>query len=256
VDYVTTAVQDKGAVVVTGASRGIGAAIAERLAGDGYGVVVNYAADAEGAESVVSAITGTDGRAVAVRADVASEDDVEALFGRAREQMGPLTALVNNAGAAGEQAHIDEQHQDTLTRLMQVNVVGPILCAKHAVRAMSTAHGGTGGSIVTIASVAAKAPPGDWGLVPYEATKGALVTFARGLSNEVASEGIRSNSVSPGVIESAMSASTPGLAESIGKQAPLGRIGQPDEIAATVSWLVSQEASFVTGTDITVSGGL
>src|SRR5258708_31184346 len=191
--------------MVTGDGRGIGAAIAERLAGDGYGVVVNYAADADGAESVVSAITGAGGRAVAVRADVGSEHDVEALFGRAREQMGPLSALVNNAGAVGEQAHIEKQHEDALTRLMQVNVVGPMLCAKHAVRAMSTAHGGKGGSIVTIASVAAKAPPGDWGVVPYEATKGALVSFARGLSNEVASEGIRSNSVSPGAIETAMS---------------------------------------------------
>jgi len=171
--YVTTAVQDKGAVIVTGASRGIGAAIAERLAGDGYGVIFNYAADEQGAESVVSAIRGKGGRAEAVRAGVASEQDVEAMFGRAREQTGPLIALVDNAGAAAEQAHIDEQHEDALTRLMQVNVVGSMLCAKHAVRAMSTAHGGKGGSIVTIAGVLAKAPPGDWGMVPYEATKGA-----------------------------------------------------------------------------------
>ena len=251
----TAAVQDKGAVVVTGASRGIGAAIAERLAGDGYGVVVNYAADADGAESVVSAITGTGGRAVAVRADVASEEDVEAMFGQAQEQMGLLTALVNNAGAVGEQAHIAEQHEDALTRLMQINVVGPMLCAKHAVRAMSTAHGGKGGSIVTIASLAAQAPPGDFGIVPYEATKGAMVTFARGLSNEVAPEGIRSNSVSPGLIETAMSDSTQGVAE-LAERSPLGRIGQPDEIAAAVSWLLSPEASFVTGTDIAVAGGL
>ena len=250
----TTAVQDKGAAIVTGGTRGIGAAIAERLAGDGYGVIVNYAADAEGAESVVSAITGTGGRAVAARADVASERDVEAMFGQALEQMGPLTALVNNAGAVGEQVHIDEQHEDALNRLMQVNVVGPMLCAKYAVRAMSTAHGGKGGSIVTIASLAAKAPPG--GVVPYQATKGALVTFARGLSNEVASEGIRSNSVSPGVIETAMSASTPDVRDFIAEQSPLGRIGQPDEIAATVSWLISPEASYVTGTDIAVTGGL
>ena len=149
-------------------------------------MIVNYAADAEGAESVVSAIRAKGGRAVAERADVASEDDVEAMFGRAQEQMGPLTALVNNAGSVGEQAHIDEQHEDALNRLMQVNVVGSMLCAKHAVRAMSTAHGGKGGSIVSIASLAAKAPPGDWGVVPYEATKGALVSFARGLSSEVA----------------------------------------------------------------------
>jgi NAD(P)-dependent dehydrogenase (short-subunit alcohol dehydrogenase family) len=252
----TTAVQDKGGVIVTGASRGIGAAIAERLAGDGYGVIVNYAADADGAESVVSAIRAKCGRAEAVRADVASEQDVEAMFGRAQQQIGPLTALVNNAGSAGEQAHIDEQHEDALNRLIQVNVVGPMLCAKHAVRAMSTAHGGHGGSIVTIASLAAQALPGDWGLVPYEATKGALVTFARGLSNEVASEGIRSNSVSPGVIETAMTASSPGILETLGQQSPLGRVGQPDEIANAVSWLISPEASYVTGTDIAVTGGL
>ncbi|HTX84242.1 MAG TPA: SDR family oxidoreductase [Streptosporangiaceae bacterium] len=218
-------------------------------------VIVNYAADEQGAELVVSAISGKGGRAEAVRADVASEADVEAMFGQAQEQMGPITALVNNAGSIGEQAHIDEQHEDALNRLMQVNVVGPMLCAKHAVRAMSTAHGGKGGSIVTIASLAANAPPGAGGVVPYEATKGAMVTFARGLSNEVASEGIRSNSVSPGLIETAMSDSTPEIVESLGKQTPLGRIGQPDEIAAAVSWLVSPEASYVTGTDIVVSGG-
>ena len=167
--------------------------------------------------------------------------------------MGPVTALVNNAGEAGEQARVDEQNSDALAKLMQVNVVGPMMCAKHAVRAMSTARGGKGGSIVTIASVAAKAPPGATGLVPYQATKGAMVTFARGLSNEVAAEGIRSNSVSPGVIDTDL---VPPDLRDVGKQTPLGRIGHPDEIAATVSWLVSPEASFVTGTDITVSGGL
>lgn len=249
----TTAVQDKGAVIVTGASRGIGAAIARRLATDGYGVIVNYAADAAGAESVVSAIKAKGGRATAVRADVASEEDVETMFVQARKQMGPLTALVNNAGTAGEQARIDDSHADELTRLMQVNVVGPMVCSKHAVRAMSTAHGGDGGSIVTIASVAAKAPPGARGLVPYEATKGAMVTFSRGLSNEVASEGIRVNSVSPGVIDTDLV--SPDIRE-IGKQSPLGRVGRPDEIAATVSWLISPEASYVTGSDIPVTGGM
>jgi NAD(P)-dependent dehydrogenase (short-subunit alcohol dehydrogenase family) len=249
-----TAVQDKGTAIVTGASRGIGAAIAKRLASDGYGVIVNYAADASGADSVVSDITGAGGRAVAVQADVASEDAVAAMFDRAAKQMGPVTALVNNAGIGGEQARIDEQHPDTLTRLMQVNIVGPMLCAKHAVRAMSTARGGKGGSIVTIASIAAKAPAAGTGIHPYEVTKGAMVTFARGLSNEVASEGIRSNSVSPGVIDTEL-ASSPELRE-WQAHGPLGRIGQPDEIAATVSWLVSPEASFVTGTDITVSGGI
>lgn len=248
----TTAVQDMGTVIVTGASRGIGAAIASRLADDGYGVIVNYAADADGAESVASTINAKGGRALAVQADVASEDDVEAMFGRAR-QMGPITALVNNAGSLGEVAPMDEQEADDLTQLMQVNIVGSMVCAKHAVRAMSTAYGGKGGSIVTMASVAAKAPPGTKGMVPYEATKGALVTFARGLSNEIAPDGIRSNSVSPGVIDTDMAFDQ---VRDLGKQSPLGRLGRPEEIASTVSWLISPEASFVTGTDITVSGGM
>src|SRR6516225_2818210 len=197
----TTAGRAEGAVIVTGASRGIGAAIAEKLAGDGYGVIVNYAADADGADSVVSAIRARGGRAEAVRADVASDDDVTAMFDRAQQQMGPLTALVNNAGTFGETKRVDDREADELTRLMQVNVVGPMLCAKHAVQAMSTAHGGQGGCIVNIASIAAQAPAWAMGAVPYEATKGALVTFTRGLSNEVAPEGIRVNSVSPGIID-------------------------------------------------------
>ena len=248
-----TAVREKGAVIVTGASRGIGAAIAERLADDGYGVVVNYSADADGAESVVSAIRAKGGRAMAERADVASEDDIEAMFGRVREQMGPVTGLVNNAGTLGEEARIDEQDADVLTRLMQVNVVGPMMCSKHAVQTMSTAHGGKGGSIVIMASGGARAPAGLTGIVPYEATKGAMVTFARGLSNEVASEGIRVNSVSPGVIETEMAFPA---AREVAVHGPLGRMGRPEEIAATVSWLMSPDASFVTGSDIAVTGGL
>lgn len=249
----STAVQEKGAVIVTGASRGIGAAIADRLADDGYGVIVNYATDAQGADLVVSTILEKGGRATAVRADVASEDDVEAMFDCVPGPMGPLTALVNNAGVVGGQARIDERQADELTRLMRVNIVGALVCSKYAVRAMSTATGGTGGSIVTIASGASRAPLGLTGIVPYAVTKGALVTFARGLSNEVAGEGIRSNSVSPGVIETDMAFSE---ARQVGVKGPLGRLGRPDEIAAAVSWLISPEASFVTGADIAVSGGL
>jgi NAD(P)-dependent dehydrogenase (short-subunit alcohol dehydrogenase family) len=248
----TTAVQDRGTAIVTGASRGIGAAIANRLADDGYGLVVNYAADADGAESVASGISAKGGRALAVQADVSSEDDVEAMFERAK-QLGPITALVNNAGAVGERAPIDEQEADDLTRLMQVNVVGSMVCAKHAVRAMSTAHGGKGGSIVTVASIAAKAPPGATGLVPYEATKGALVTFARGLSNEVAPEGIRSNSVSPGVIETDLIFDE---VRDLGQQGPLGRLGRPEEIARVVCFLAADESSYITGQIWAVNGGL
>jgi NAD(P)-dependent dehydrogenase (short-subunit alcohol dehydrogenase family) len=182
----------------------------------------------------------------------AAPGEVADLFDRAQQEMGPLTALVNNAATTSKQARIDEQEADELTRLMQVNVVGPMVSAKHAVQAMSTAHGGRGGSIVNIASVAARTG-GISGTVPYGATKGALVTFTRGLSDEVASEGIRVNSVSPGAIATDMAAGLP-EAKELAARSPLGRMGRPDEIAATVSWLISPAASFITGSDITVSG--
>ncbi|MGH3635290.1 MAG: SDR family NAD(P)-dependent oxidoreductase [Mycobacterium sp.] len=245
--------QANSAVIVTGASRGIGAAIAEKLAEDGYGVLVNYATDADGAQSVVCAIRARGGRGIAVRADVSTPGDIGDMFERAEQELGPLAALVNNAGIVGTTARIDAQDAGELTRLIQVNLVGPMLCAKHAIHAMSTAHGGTGGSIVNIASLAARTG-GLPGIVPYAATKGALVTFTRGLSNEVASEGIRVNSVSPGIIATDMITAVPDL-QQLATASPLGRMGRPDEVAATVSWLISPAASFITGSDITVSGG-
>jgi NAD(P)-dependent dehydrogenase (short-subunit alcohol dehydrogenase family) len=190
---------------------------------------------------------------MAVRADVATPRDIADMFERAQQELGPLAALVNNAGIVGTKARIDEQDADELTRLIQVNIVGPMLCAKYAVQAMSTAYGGTGGSIVNVASVAARTG-GLSGIAPYAATKGALVTFTRGLSNEVASEGIRVNSVSPGIIATDMIIAAPD-AEAAAAASPLGRMGRPDEVAATVSWLISPAASFITGSDITVSGG-
>jgi NAD(P)-dependent dehydrogenase (short-subunit alcohol dehydrogenase family) len=249
----TTAERGQGAVIVTGASRGIGAAIAQKLAGDGYGVLVNYARDADGAASVVSAIRAAGGRAVAVRADVTAPDEVAEMFQRARDELGPLAALVNNAGTLGEGGRVDERDADELTRLMQVNIVAPMVCAKHAVRAMSTARGGAGGSIVNVASVAARTG-GLPGLVPYATTKGALLTFTRGLANEVGPEGIRVNSVSPGIIATDMAAAIPN-AEEAAARTPLGRMGRSEEVAATVSWLISPAASYVTGSDLTVSGG-
>ncbi|GAA2616309.1 SDR family oxidoreductase [Dactylosporangium fulvum] len=248
----TTAQRAPRTVIVTGASRGIGAAIARRMADDGYAVIVNYAVDAGGAESVASAIKASGGRAVTVRADVASPDEVAELFRRARDELGPLAALVNNAGTAGAEARVEDRDANELTHLMQTNVVGPVLCAKHAIEAMSTHRGGDGGCIVNIASIAARTG-GLPGLVPYAATKGALVTLTKGLANEVADDGIRVNSVSPGLVETEM-AHRPG-AEAAVEATPLGRMGRPEEVAAAVSWLVSPAASYITGSDITVSGG-
>ena len=239
-----------GTVVVTGGGRGIGAAISRRLAADGYAVAVNYRSDEAAAQALVGEIERGGGRALACRADVAVEADIAALFERAA-QLGPLAGLVNNAGILGDLRRIDEHDAASLTAVFAANVVGAALCAKHAVRAMSTKHGGRGGAIVNVGSIAA-VNGGIAGMVAYSASKGALHALTIGLAKEVAREGIRVNAVSPGMIITDM---TQGFAGQVGPTVPVGRCGEPHEIAAAVAWLLSDEASYAVGSILTVSGG-
>jgi NAD(P)-dependent dehydrogenase (short-subunit alcohol dehydrogenase family) len=244
-----------GLIIVTGGSRGIGAAICRRLAADGYAIAVNYASDAEAAEAVAAAIMKADGRAQAFKADVADPAALPGLFESATRALGPLAGLVNNAGSSGRFARVDEQDEAELTRLFAINVIGTILACKEAVLRLSTRHGGTGGAIVNISSIAARLG-GLPGLGPYAASKGAVETFTKGLATEVGPEGIRVNAVAPGMVETDMS--QPLLAqgrERIEAMTPLRRIGAPDEIAEAVAWLISPAARFVTGAVLTASGG-
>ncbi len=241
----------KGAAIVTGGSRGIGAAICRRLAADGHAVLVNYASGAEAAEKVVRDIEAGGGQALAFGADVSNEAEVEAMFVAADTQLGPLAALVNNAGVLGEMRRIDEHDAASLMAVLAINVVGPALCARHAVRRLSTQHGGRGGAIVNVSSIAATSG-GIPGMVAYSTSKGALSSFTIGLAKEVAREGIRVNAVAPGMIITDM---TVGVADQIAQTVPVGRCGEPEEIAAAVAWLVSNESSYATGSVVTVSGG-
>jgi NAD(P)-dependent dehydrogenase (short-subunit alcohol dehydrogenase family) len=235
--------------IVTGGSRGIGAAIAGQLAADGYAVAVNYVGNRDAAEAVVERIASSGGSATAIQADI--RDPAAARLIAEGGELGPLAVLVNNSGVSGPIGRHDEKDDTDLRDLIEINILGVLLTCREAVRLMSTIHGGNGGSIVNIASVAARTG-GLPGLAAYAATKGAVVTFSRGLSTEVAGEGIRVNSVSPGTIETDM---TTDAIRQAGQNAPIGRLGQPNDIAATVSWLVSPGAAFITGTDVTVSGG-
>ena len=241
----------RGTIIVTGGSRGIGAAIARRLAADGYAILVNYARDSAAAEKVVGAITSAGGRSLAHRADAADAAQIVAMFVASDRDLGPLVGLVNNAGIVGETRRFDEHDHASLAPVLALNVLGPMLCAAQAVRRLSTKHGGPGGGIVSIGSVAARTG-GIPGAVAYSASKGAIESFTRGLASEVAREGIRVNAVAPGMIETDL---TVGFAEKIAPTIPVGRCGQPDEIAAAVSWLLSSESSYVTGSVMTVSGG-
>jgi len=242
----------QGLVIVTGGSRGIGAAICRRLAQEGYAIAVNYAARPEAAEDVVQEIVAAGGRAQAFRGDVSNERDVDSLFAAAQDSFGRVVGLVNNAGIIGGSCRVDELTVEALNRTLAVNVVGTILPSRAAVRAMSTRHGGAGGSIVNLSSVAARLG-GAGEIVHYATSKGAIDSFTIGLGREVADEGIRVNAVAPGLIETEMNP-----AERLARlvpNVPIKRAGAAAEVAEAVAWLISRASSYVTGTTLTVSGG-
>jgi NAD(P)-dependent dehydrogenase (short-subunit alcohol dehydrogenase family) len=248
--------QNSGTLLVTGASRGIGAAVA-RLAGKrGFSVAVNFSTGAAEARAIVEHIASAGGRACAIQADVAREDDVMRLFETAERKLGPIKALVNNAAVTGGFARVDAVTAETLANVMAVNVSGSFLCAREAVRRMSTRHGGTGGAIVNISSRAARfGSPGEW--VHYAASKGAIDSFTIGLAREVATEGIRVNAVAPGLIETGLHAANgvPDRLQRLASTIPMGRAGFPNEVAEAVLWLLSPAASYTTGAILEVGGG-
>lgn len=246
----------EGCLVVTGASRGIGAAIARLAGARGYAVVVNYAADARAAYAQVDRIVRDGGQAIAVQADVGTETGVLDLFDAVDRWGIALTALINNAGVTGGFARVDDVSAATLERVFAVNAVGSFLCAREAVRRMSTRHGGQGGSIVNISSLAARlGSAGEW--VHYAASKGAIDTMTIGLAREVAREGIRVNAVAPGLIETDLhaAAGAPERVHDMASGIPLGRAGTSEEIAEAVLWLLSPAAAYVTGAVLPVGGG-
>ena len=244
-----------GVLVVTGGSRGIGAATSLLAADAGYAVVVNYSGNVEAAEATVATIHATGGEAIAVRGDVSVPEDVEHIF-RAADRFGPLTGLVNNAGIVGRTARVEELDAERISRMLAVNVTGSFLCAIAAIKRMSTKRGGPGGAIVNVSSAAAKLG-GANSYVDYAAAKGAIDTFTVGLALEVAGEGIRVNAVRPGIIETDIHASggDPDRATRLAPQIPMARPGTAEEVAKAILWLLSPDASYSTGTVLTVSGG-
>lgn len=241
--------------IVTGGSRGIGRAVSLLLAERGYAVCLSYVSDAAAAQGVVDSIAAKGGRALAVKGDVGSEADVIALF-RAADGLGRLTALVNNAGVVDVKSDVADMSAGRLQRMMTTNVVGSFLCAREAVRRMSTKRGGAGGAIVNLSSVAARlGGPGQF--VDYAASKGAIDSLTVGLAREVAGEGIRVNAVAPGIIATEIHASggEPDRVERLGPGVPMGRAGTAEEVAAPIVWLLSEDASYTTGAILDIGGG-
>jgi NAD(P)-dependent dehydrogenase (short-subunit alcohol dehydrogenase family) len=241
-----------GVVIVTGGSRGIGAATASLAADRGWRVAVNYLKDQAAADRVVNAIREKGGRAVAIRADTSDETAVTAMFNHAERELGPVTGLVNNAGWNGGTATVAELEYDTLRRIFEINVFGYFICAREAVRRMSTERGGPGGAIVNVSSVGAiHGSVGE--RVHYAATKGAVNSFTTGLSKEVIRQRIRVNAVSPGLIETDMNPADR-LARLV-PTVPINRAADPIEVARAILFLLSDEASYMVGANMVVSGG-
>jgi NAD(P)-dependent dehydrogenase (short-subunit alcohol dehydrogenase family) len=243
-------------LLVTGGSRGIGAASALLAARKGYAVAVNYTHNAKAAQEVVSRIRADGGKAIAVQADVAEEEQVLALFNAVDAQLGRLTALVNNAGVVDVTARLDEMSVARLKRMFDVNVIGAMVCAREAVRRMSTRHGGSGGAIVNVSSAASRlGAPGQY--LDYACAKGAIDTLTIGLAKEVAAEGIRVNAVRPGLIDTEIHASggIPDRVQQLAHLVPMQRGGSAEEVAEVIVWLLSREASYTTMSLIDVSGG-
>ena len=247
---------DSPLMLVTGGSRGVGAATARLAAARGYDVVISYVSDSAAAEGVVADIHALGGRALAVRADNALPEEINALFAAVDQAFGRLDVLVNNAGVLARQSRFEDLAHDRMQRIFAVNAIGPMLCAQQAIKRMSTRHQGQGGSIINLSSAAARlGSPNEY--VDYAASKGALETFTTGLAKEVAREGIRVNCIRPGHIYTDMHASggEPGRVDRVKDSIPMGRGGQPEEVAQAVLWLASAEASFITGTFLDVTGG-
>jgi len=243
-------------MLVTGGSRGIGAAVAQTAAAQGYAVCINYVNNQAAADALVQSIQQAGGRAIAVRADVAVEADILRMFATVDQELGVITALVNNAGILEHQTRVDEMSAERINRVLLTNITGSFLCAREAVRRMSTRHGGQGGAIVNLSSMAAKlGGPGEY--VDYAASKGAIDAFTIGLAKEVAAEGIRVNAVRPGLIYTEIHASggEAGRVDRLKDAVPMKRGGTAQEVANAVLWLLSVEASYATGTFIDVSGG-
>ena len=244
------------ALLITGGSRGIGAATALLAARQGYAVAVNYTRNAGAADSVVQQIHAGGGRAIVLQADVAVEKEVMAMFEKIDAEFGRLDALVNNAGVVDQASRVDAMTMARLQRMFAVNVFGSFLCAREAVKRMSTRYGHTGGAIVNVSSAAARiGSPGQY--VDYAAAKGAIDTFTIGLAKEVAPEGIRVNAVRPGIIETDIHASggLPNRARDVAPLVPMQRAGSADEVAQSIVWLLSDAASYTTGALLDVAGG-